>query len=61
MFKFEIIFTESLKLLNGSRQFRLIAASLGNCSPELDGNFLRDLTVPYEFIDLPSIQSGQPA
>jgi hypothetical protein len=37
-----------------------MATSLGNCSPELDSEFLCDLAVPYEVIDPPSIQSGQP-
>jgi len=49
--KFEVIFTELLILLDGSLQFRLMTASLGNCSSELDGEFLCDLAVPYEFID----------
>ena len=42
------------------RQFRLIAASLGNCSPELDGKFRCDLAVPHEVIGPLSIQSRQP-
>ena len=60
MFKFKVIFTELLKLLDGSCQLRFMTASLGNCSPELDGKFFCDLTATYEFIDLPSIRSGQP-